>query len=181
MNCQQYEELMMKHFDRIASDNEITVLKKHLEKCSQCRYQFEQLESIIGSLEKDFEPEIPAEFEANVMIKIDRYENTKNSSQIKTNSILAVMMGLILFIPPAFIIIDFENISIYEILMGFFPSLSFFSDILLVVLSVIKLMGGYISGNNELSSMMQYVGPAIIFITVFISISMFIHKVDNNL
>jgi len=60
MNCLSYEELFSKLRDGIIDDKGLGALKAHVEKCSSCRREYENLEKLKCFLKESFQPETEA-------------------------------------------------------------------------------------------------------------------------
>lgn len=51
MKCNQYQELLMRHFDRDLNDSKQKLLYRHLNECPDCRNLFKDLHRILTPLE----------------------------------------------------------------------------------------------------------------------------------
>ncbi|MCX7748679.1 MAG: zf-HC2 domain-containing protein [Clostridia bacterium] len=84
MNCEQANEMMMKHFDGVMNDIENAQFKQHLKICNTCSLGFASLSEVFSTLEEDGNVEPPEEFEEKVMERVHsvaakRTENIKRS------------------------------------------------------------------------------------------------------
>lgn len=70
MNCQNYSEIMMRYFDNDLNDIEHAQFRQHLKACKSCREEFEDMEQIVGYLEKSPLVAPPENFEFQVMERI---------------------------------------------------------------------------------------------------------------
>lgn len=70
MNCNNYNESIMKYFDGSLNDIESAQLKQHLKVCMKCNAEFEDMKVILTTLENGDMIEPPEDFEFKVMEKI---------------------------------------------------------------------------------------------------------------
>ncbi|ODM27524.1 zf-HC2 domain-containing protein [Acetivibrio mesophilus] len=71
MNCERYNEYIMKYMDGVITEAEQIELDKHLKQCNACNLEFSELKSIVSVLEEEIPIEPPADFENTVMKKIN--------------------------------------------------------------------------------------------------------------
>jgi hypothetical protein len=70
MNCNDYNDSIMRYFDNSLNDIESAQLKQHLKVCKKCSCEFEDMSVIFSSLENGYQVEPPEDFELKVMEKI---------------------------------------------------------------------------------------------------------------
>lgn len=95
MNCGKLNEDMMKYFDNDMNDIEKKKLKQHLKLCNGCNEEFKQLSSIFLEIEEE-NIEIPADFEEQVMNKINIYENARKIGISRKDYIIGFIMSTIM-------------------------------------------------------------------------------------
>jgi len=84
MNCTEFEKLSMLYFDGEANEQQISVLKEHVDICNSCRASFRSMKSIIELLEIPEEFSLDDSFTADVMKKVSAFEESK----LKTSKFL---------------------------------------------------------------------------------------------
>lgn len=93
MNCEKSKEYMLKYIEENLSESEMLELGEHIEKCEDCKEEFDaycQIYKDIDNLEiPKFEDDIFSDvFESDIMKKISGIE-------FKTEKILILIIGLI--------------------------------------------------------------------------------------
>jgi hypothetical protein len=117
MNCLQYEEKIMKHFDRQPND-ESAELMQHIEKCSSCREQFNQFKEIIGSLEQTKEINPPEDFEKAVMSKVHAYISSKTEKSEKF--LITIVMGTLAILSVSLVVFGtlISNLNLFQVVLN---------------------------------------------------------------
>lgn len=77
MNCCQIKNQIMKHFDGELNDIETAQLKQHFKSCAECGNEYEELSKIFKIIETNNGMEPPADFEMQVMKKVNALEKSK--------------------------------------------------------------------------------------------------------
>lgn len=72
MKCNEYQDLMMKFFDKSLNDIEEARFKQHLKVCNSCNEEFLSLKEILFEIEQDSAAEPPENFELQVMSRIEK-------------------------------------------------------------------------------------------------------------
>jgi hypothetical protein len=70
MNCENIQELIQHHLDLSLTNEQKTLLEKHVDACSCCREELASYEKLMGLLEMEQEVEVPEGFTASVMSKL---------------------------------------------------------------------------------------------------------------
>lgn len=99
MKHRQWDETMMRYFDRQLSDLETATLKQHMKHCARCQEQFSRLDYILGLLEHAEEIDPPEGFEQDVMLRINDYVALRQEQSRKSQMILAIMIMFVFSVP----------------------------------------------------------------------------------
>ncbi|MBO8170035.1 MAG: DUF4349 domain-containing protein [Thermoanaerobacteraceae bacterium] len=71
MACQEYQELLSAYIDEVLTEEEQRRLEKHLEQCSDCRQELENLKETVVMLQSLDEVEPPAEFRQQLRQRLE--------------------------------------------------------------------------------------------------------------
>ncbi len=103
MNCNTSNDLIMKYFDGTVNETERLQLMQHLKTCEKCSNEFDSLKDIFNCLEEeDNHIEPPANFEEQVMAKVNLYEADRRK---KVDGFLMLIYGVTVLILGVFTVI----------------------------------------------------------------------------
>lgn len=146
MNCNLSKDQMMKYFDGELNDLEEAQFRQHLKSCKSCNEEFNCMENIFASLEKQPDIEPPSDFEAMVMEKvnvIEKNKNEKNSRWIVLIYNAATLLSIILLLV---FVADLKQVSVFsafEQIAEYFKSFSSATSAVLgVVHDIFDVLGG---------------------------------------
>lgn len=126
MNCEQYEEYIMKHLDGEINDIENNRLMKHIDECDACARKLEDLKGVMDSLEQTDIIEPPCDLEQVVMEKIkmlDSYNKKLNEKRLLLSYFIVTMMFTVLLILAA--VLFRENIFTFMLGIGIPETISY--------------------------------------------------------
>jgi len=97
VECKEVLSKIDKYFENRLSDIEKHNIKKHLEKCSRCKIEYEDLGFTFSVLDKHF-ISVPDDFTDKIMMKVNSFENSKkrNSKLLKNLGSSFVAAGIML-------------------------------------------------------------------------------------
>ncbi|OGI11498.1 MAG: hypothetical protein A2Y40_01605 [Candidatus Margulisbacteria bacterium GWF2_35_9] len=164
MSCQDYQELMMKRFDRMGSEEESSMLQAHLISCQVCRVQFEKMEQSIRLYETKVSVKVPKNFEANVMLKVEAYAQSKRKMEAKLGKIFGFIFWVMITLPFAIIMSQVSTLNIPELFMLLLFRMDLLSNAFLAVLGTVKLTSIFLP-----IKYIMYIGPVFFGFLVGIS------------
>jgi hypothetical protein len=129
MICQTYEESMMKFFDGELNDIETAQLKQHFKSCQKCGKEFEELSSILGCIQNDFDIEPPLDFEAQVMSRISTLQAVEIRKPGVIKILLLVTGAILTFLAASALVYSILGISIFSILSRLLSDSPVFANI----------------------------------------------------
>lgn len=109
MNCNDIKDMLPLYIDEELDDKEKKLVEEHIEKCENCRKEFEEYKKIIYMLQNMFEEEPPKGYckrlhEKLLKVKIQKKVNTRNI-WVKYGSIAAVF---VLVVSAIYLSLDFR-------------------------------------------------------------------------
>lgn len=117
MRCENYLELLSPYLDKVLSLEEQKILEAHLEECSKCQEELENLKWIRSCLDKLEDRPLPEDFHEKLMNKVNEEKKSKiNKNKIfaYASSLAAVMILAVVFISQDHKIIVPSELSIEE-------------------------------------------------------------------
>lgn len=159
MNCELYEDSIMKNLDGEIDDIENNRLMKHLSECNECRRKLEDLKNIMSAIEQTDIIEPPCDLEQTVMEKVKRldiYNKRIKEKKIIASYFIAIMMFSAILVLSA--ILFKENIFGFMLVVGapksvtymVYEYLSGLDSIIAIAVSCIKVLKGEIADFNYL-------------------------------
>lgn len=146
MNCQQWDETMMRYFDRLSNDIETAALKQHIKQCARCAEQFNQLNDILGSLEQAEEINLPKEFEKDVMSKINAYAFCRHEESRKSQTTLVIGIMSVLSVPVVVLGMVFSNLSPFQMILDIGNHISNLSNLWAIASILIRSSSIFLAG-----------------------------------
>lgn len=87
--CEKIRKLLPLYIDSMLSDKETDEVIRHLDKCSDCRNEYNYLKAIIGTTKEISEKEVPKDFHKNLMEKVKSEDHKKKKRYITLRHISA--------------------------------------------------------------------------------------------
>lgn len=97
MDCTRIKELLSPYIDGELSDHEAQEVRRHLDECSKCQQEYEQLKKIIYALKKFDAPKPPEGYKQDIKAKLIQYINGRRRSTVAGAAAL-IAAALIIFI-----------------------------------------------------------------------------------
>lgn len=115
MKCKETIEKIDKYYENRLRDIEVDGIERHLEKCSSCKKEYEELRKVFDMLSNHPMVIPPKDFTSRIIDKIRPKIkiNKTNPIMMKNWGISFIAAGLLLFILNTFIEYDMRNISNY--------------------------------------------------------------------
>ena len=94
MHCSKATQLLQLYVDKQLSIGEMRPLEAHLFSCQACRQELRQLEEIVTAFTNEEVVYEPADFTANVMWQITRYEQEKQVAALTQQQAAPLRLSL---------------------------------------------------------------------------------------
>lgn len=166
MNCTEFENLSMLYFDGETSEQQATELHEHMDNCSSCREYFESMKETLELLETKAEFEIDEKFTADVMAKVNEYEECKARTAAFVEKIFIPLAAIIIAMGSLTWYVIFNNIRIGFVLYRFVNVAIYLIDAVIAVILSSQLMDYFKFINGQL----QFILPiTLIIIGIMVS------------
>jgi hypothetical protein len=166
MNCTEFENLSMLYFDGETTEDQVTQLHQHMDICSSCREYFESMKETLELLDTKDEFEIDDKFTADVMAKVNEYEECKARTSMLVEKIFFPLVAVIIGMGALTWYIILNNIPMGFVLYRLINGAVFLLDAAAWVILTSHLVE-YIKYINE---QLQFILP-IVFIIIGIMVS----------
>ncbi len=107
MKCMEVMQKINKYYDEKLSDIDIHKINKHLQKCSNCRNEYNEMKNIYRILSNHQIVNPPEDFTQNVMDRI----NKNNNVRLKTNPTMKNLGASLIAAGLIISIINFTNVN----------------------------------------------------------------------
>ena len=143
MECKEVQKTLSAYLDQEISDFEAKKIERHLDKCEECRLNYQALKDTVDKLE--YYPQIDTDegFTEEVMQKIEEEKRLSNlvfedwlSEFIKSHKLIAAVISLAFLVSPILILAVANKLSIFiigKVFYHLFSSSYFVSDSLIEV------------------------------------------------
>ncbi|NLV36939.1 MAG: hypothetical protein GXY17_09740 [Clostridiaceae bacterium] len=138
MNCEKSKDYMMKYFDGETNEADQLLFRQHLQDCSSCKDEYEQLEDIFTALETRTEVEPPDNFEAMVMDKVAIIEKEREERKAKRIVWLyngTIILSIILIL---FYVADLRQVNLVSAFDKIGEYFTSFSSVTAAIIGVVK-------------------------------------------
>ncbi len=98
MRCNEYQDLMMKFFDKNLNDIEEARFKQHIKVCSKCNEEFLSLKEILCEIGQDSAVEPPENFELQVMRRIEKETVMYTGTNRESSFVYDILLMAVSFI-----------------------------------------------------------------------------------
>ena len=72
MNCKEVKNKLSEYLDNMLSESQTVLIKEHLDTCSQCKMEYDELKRIIGHMQDMESLDTPKFFIKNVHARLDK-------------------------------------------------------------------------------------------------------------
>ena len=110
MKHENFRDMISFYIDDVLSENEKNEFETHLERCSKCRMELDEMKLILSELSHTQELDLPMNFEAELKFKLKANNDIKKKVKFNRNYIYSTVAALILFISVGAYLNSHQNI-----------------------------------------------------------------------